>query len=224
MVKTKLTKRAGARKCPMCAEVFHGDVEFSNHVVQCAMQEYTCDFCDFTSQKECNVKRHMKRAHKGLLEDPLPLGSQLDKRDSTSPKKLDDLESELVVSDSDSEKEEWLSQDPGDILDLETTDVDKVEKVDDVVKDSTSDLLEGRVFRKRTTPILPGKRSLSLDTKESGVSTAKSTQTDAVDQPLKCDATSQTEFATEIVKKTIKKFRKGEIDIEEITTEKNVIM
>ena len=106
MVKTKLTKRAGARKCPMCAEVFHGDVEFSNHVVQCAMQEYTCDFCDFTSQKECNVKRHMKRAHKGLLEDPLPLGSQLDKRDSTSPKKLDDLESELVVSDSDSEKEE----------------------------------------------------------------------------------------------------------------------
>ena len=95
----------------------------------------------------------------------------MDKCDSTSPKKLDDLESELVVSDSDSEKEEWLSQDPGDILDLETTDVDKVEKVDDVVKDSTSDRLEGRVFRKRTTPILPGKRSLSLDTKESGVHT-----------------------------------------------------
>ena len=67
MVKTKLTKRAGARKCPKCAEVFHGDVEFSNHVVQCAMQEYTCDFCDFTSQKECNVKRHMKRAHKGFI-------------------------------------------------------------------------------------------------------------------------------------------------------------
>ena len=171
MVKTKLTKRAGARKCPMCAEVFHGDVEFSNHVVQCAMQEYTCDFCDFISQKECIVKRHTKRAHKGLLEDPLPLGSQLDKQNSTSPKKLDDLESELVVSDSDSEKEEWFSQDPGDILDLETTDVDKVEKVDDVVKDSTSDLLEGRVFRKRTTPILQGKRSLSLDTKESGVHT-----------------------------------------------------
>ena len=44
----------------------------------------------------------------------------MDKRDSTSPKKLDDLKSEFVVSDtdSDSEKEEWLSQDPGDILDL----------------------------------------------------------------------------------------------------------
>ena len=64
---------------------------------------------------------------------------------------------------------------------------------------------------------------MSLDTKESGVSKAKSTQTDTVDQPLRCDASSQTELATEIVKKTIKKFRKGEIDIEEIT-EKNVIM
>ena len=148
-------------------------MEFSNHVVQCAMQEYTCDFCDFTSQKECNVKRHMKRAHKGMLEDPLPLGSQLDKRDSTSPKKLDDLERELVVSDTDSDsgKEEWLSQDPVDILDFQTTYVDKDDKVDGVVKDSTSDLLEGRVFRKRKTPILPGKRSLSLDTKESGVHT-----------------------------------------------------
>ena len=58
-----------------------------------------------------------------------------------------------------------ISQDPGDILDFETTYVDKDDKVDGVVKDSTSDLLEGRVFRKRKTPILPGKRSLSLDTK-----------------------------------------------------------
>ena len=66
-----------------------------------------------------------------------------------------------------------ISQDPGEILDFETTYVDKDDKVDGVVhvKDSRSDLLEGRVFRKRKTPILPGKRSLSLDTKESGVHT-----------------------------------------------------
>ena len=48
-----------------------------------------------------------------------------------------------------------ISQDPGEILDFETTYVDKDDKVDGVVKDSTSDLLEGRVFRNRTTPILP---------------------------------------------------------------------
>ena len=64
-----------------------------------------------------------------------------------------------------------ISQDPGDILDFKTTYVYKDDKVDGVVKDSTSDLLEGRVFRKRKTPILPGKRSLSRDTKESGVHT-----------------------------------------------------
>ena len=64
-----------------------------------------------------------------------------------------------------------ISQDPGEILDFETTYVHNDDKVDGVVKDSTSDLLEGRVFRKRKTPILPGKRSLSLDTKESGVHT-----------------------------------------------------
>ena len=148
----------------------------------------------------------MERTHKGLLEDSLPLGNQLDKRDSTSPKKFDDLESELVVSDTDSDSEkEWFSRDPGDILDLETTDVDKDDKGDGVVKDSTSDLLKGRVFRKRTTPILPGKRSLSLETKESGVSTAKSSQTVAVGQPLKSDASTQTEFATEILKKFLRK-------------------
>ena len=91
MVKTKITKERAQEN--VCADVFHEDMEFSNHVVHCAMQEYICDFCDFISQKECNVKRHMKRDHKGLLEDPLPLGTQLDKCDSTSPKKLDDLES-----------------------------------------------------------------------------------------------------------------------------------
>ena len=63
-----------------------------------------------------------------------------------------------------------ISQDPGDILDFETTYVDKGDKVDGVVRLHIWSF-GGSRFQRRKTPILPGKRSLSLDTKESGVHT-----------------------------------------------------
>ena len=55
MVKTKITKRTGARKCPMCNLITHGEAEFSEHITQCAMKEYECEVCSFTSPKrvEC---------------------------------------------------------------------------------------------------------------------------------------------------------------------------
>ncbi|XP_056018786.1 hunchback-like protein [Ostrea edulis] len=152
MVKTKVTSRTGARKCPMCSELCHGDVEFSNHVVQCAMQEYSCDFCDFTSQKECNVKRHMRRAHKGLLKDPLPLGMKSDTDHPASAKKMEDVSSK-VDSDSGSEIEDWLFQDPGDDLKLDKSSVDKDDGDDDAVRDTTVNLLEGRLqFYQESVP------------------------------------------------------------------------
>jgi hypothetical protein len=44
-------------------------------------------FFNFTSQKEFNVKRHMKREHAGLTEIPMPLGQQ---HDTTSEDKKAD--------------------------------------------------------------------------------------------------------------------------------------
>jgi hypothetical protein len=72
MVNTKITQRK-MRKCQICSKLFGGDEEFSRHIVACAMTEEECEFRDFTSEKHSNVVLHMKRAHKGLMEQPTPL-------------------------------------------------------------------------------------------------------------------------------------------------------
>ena len=130
-------------------------------------------------------------------------------------------EQDLQVSSSESEEDDWQCQDPGELL-LEEQGNDQVQG---------DELLAGRLFRKKTQPSLPGKRSsiqeatVTLPEAESTstMSTA-TTQTDDVPvKKLKCDAFTQTEFATEVSKKTIRKFRDGDIDIEEITTEKFIL-
>jgi predicted aspartyl protease len=96
-----------------------GDGAFSEHVVRCVMKEYACEFCDFTSQKGCNVKRHMKRAHASLTETPMPLGQM--HGTAGEDKAADTAKGNIFVSsDSDSEHEEWMSQDPGDLLHTES--------------------------------------------------------------------------------------------------------
>lgn len=106
MAKTKMTKRSGTRKCPMCSSVFHGDVEFSTHVVECAMKEHSCDFCDFTSQKECYVRRHMKRAHTGLTESPIALGQKLVETDEVPEKAKNTENANNIVSSEDESEDE----------------------------------------------------------------------------------------------------------------------
>ncbi|XP_062567720.1 uncharacterized protein LOC134229957 [Saccostrea cucullata] len=241
MVKTKLTKRIDSRKCPMCSVLCHGDVDFTNHVVECAQQEHACTFCEFASQKECNVKRHMKRAHKGLLEDSIPLGGVADKigqkreEDNLNRDDVDNTDDHV----SDSGDEDWISQDPGELLEesheMPSTVVENPLKKGGEVLDAPreSDLLAGRVFRKKTKPSLPGKRvhpqdDHSLVTSQAVDETAKMstmTQTSGcfLDDKLKADVGTQTDFATEISKKTIWKFRQGDIDIEEITEEKLIL-
>ena len=76
MVNTKGTKKKATRSCPICSATFKGDSEFSKHVVECAMKGHSCEFCTFTSQKASNVKRQMKRTHKGMIETPLSLRGQ----------------------------------------------------------------------------------------------------------------------------------------------------
>ena len=216
----------------MCSATFQGDSEFSKHVVECAMKDHSCEFCTFTSQKASNVKRHMKRAHKGMIETPLPLRGQSTpkKKEVVQGNKTDEqrdcvplsCEQDLQVSSSESEEDDWLCQDPGELL-LEEQGNAQVQG---------DELLAGRLFRKKTQPSLPGKRSSiqeatvplpEAESTSSQMSTA-TTQTDDVPvKKLKCDAFTQTEFATEVSKKRIRKFRDGDIDIEEITTEKFIL-
>ncbi|XP_061179421.1 RE1-silencing transcription factor A-like [Saccostrea echinata] len=213
MVKTKFTKRSGTRKCPMCSKLFQGDSEFSMHVVQCAMKEHACEFCDFTSQKECNVRRHMKRAHTGLIESPMPLGQKLDTASGGKAENSGKEHNTTLSSESDLENEEWLSQDPGDLLLTEsennTAYVSGQCTSSETVNKPDSDIMVGRVFRKKTSPLLPGKRPSNDDAKQF-IDTKKTM----------IDIGTQTEFCKEISVKTVKKFREGTVDIKEITVEK----
>jgi hypothetical protein len=61
---------------------------------------------------------------------------------------------------SDSENEEWMTQDPGDLLHTESRAIQLVLVVE-TVTEPESDVMVGRVFRKKTSPSLPGKRPSS---------------------------------------------------------------
>ena len=100
------------------------------------------------------------------------------------------------VSSSESEEDDWLCQDPGELL-LQEQGNDQV---------YGDELLAGRLFRKKTQPSLPGKGSIKEATvplpgaeSTSSKMSIATTQTD--DVPLKkckCDAFTQTAFATEV--------------------------
>jgi hypothetical protein len=86
--------------------------------------------------------------------------------------------------------------------------------------------LAGRMFRKRTQPMLPGRQSFVYTASETVPSRLNIfTQTDDFDssKKAKCDVSTQTEFATQVSKKTIRKFRDSEIDVTELTTEKFIL-
>ena len=152
------------------SDVFHGDVEFSNHLVQCALKEKTCDVWLYIAEK-MQRERHKKNSQ-GVGRRSFATGQGFGQTWLNKSEKFRWHGNRIKRNSS---QWHWLglrqrrrvSQDPGDILDLETTYVDKDDKIAGVVKDSRSDPLEGRVFRNRTTPISPGKLSFSLDTKES---------------------------------------------------------
>lgn len=164
----------------------------------------------------------MKRAHTGLTESPIALGQKLVETDEV-PEKAKNTENanNIVSSEDESEDEEWLSQDPGDLLSTETTsssttcasDGNKIKKT---VNREISDLMVGRVFRKKTTPSLPGKRTSADDVRKPNVD-------DCQTKKAKIDVSTQTEFRREISVKTVRKYREGEVDIKETTTEQLIL-
>jgi hypothetical protein len=141
----------------MCTYVARVGDDYKRHVVQCAMRTFKCTYCSFSSNKELNVKRHERRSHVGLLEDPIKLDGQADKGKEHNPG------SSITVESADQSEEEWLKQDYGEVIGTVSSESDDSAGEDDTKDDQhrqekspvTEDLLEGRVIRKQTTPAKP---------------------------------------------------------------------
>jgi hypothetical protein len=158
-----------------------------------AMKEQECKFCDFTSEKPSNVVRHMKRAHKGLMEQPTPLvrhppfDISVNRTDEGKTKMPFGCETDLQVSGSESGED-----DPGCFIVEE-------QQQDTVVDSGKENLLAGRIFRKRTQPMLPGRQSFDYTASETVPSKLNTfTQTDDFggSKKAKCDVFTQTKFPT----------------------------
>lgn len=146
----------------------------------------------------------MKRAHTGLRGSPIALGQKLDDADEVPDKTKNTVNvNNIVSSEDESENEEWLSQDPGDLLPTETTSSSTTcssdgNKIKDTVNEEKSDLIVGRVCRKKTTPSLPGKRALTDDDSKPVESIRTYGENDCAAKKAKIDIGIQTEFRREV--------------------------
>ncbi|XP_048742969.1 RE1-silencing transcription factor-like [Ostrea edulis] len=222
MAKTKVTP-ANCRRCPMCTFVARSGEEYKSHVLQCAMRTFNCTYCTYSSNKEINVKRHERRSHPGLIEEPIKLDGKPDKsKESTSSKSVEE--------EAEKPEEEWLKQDYGDIIGCVSSDSSDNEgesHESQPKKDEPStneDLLEGRVIRKQTAPSRPfvPKVKIPPPTGNPEMENKQDTRCESCKRKLSMvDIGIQTEACQKsISSKRIKRFREGDIDIEEIVEEK----
>ena len=144
MVKTKTTPKTDYRRCPMCSENTKSEED----------------------ARELNVKKHIKRSHPGLQpnDELIKLGP----KDQSKKKANDSLQNEKT-SDENTGKEDWLNQDPGELIGEvssgdsscddgssdEHEDVFVKKKKDQNLKDREENLLEGRIIRKKTQSSVP---------------------------------------------------------------------
>lgn len=241
MAKTKVTP-GQPRRCPMCTFVAKTGEEYRNHVLECAMRTFNCTFCNYSSNKEINVKRHEKRSRAGLLEEPIKLdGKSADRPMEATVKK------QSAPEESISDLEDWLKQDYGDVIGEVSDQSESSSSSDDerdvqepkenlepkktVVADqkASDTLLEGRIIRKQTVPTKPHTPKLK---NASTVSSSKAECT-RQDAQVPCsnkrkvetaDVSTQTETSQRIVTtKRTRRFCQNEIDIEE-TEEERVVL
>ena len=158
---TKTTVRKEYQRCPMCSESARTEKEFREHIMVCAMRVFECPTCDFSSSREINLKRHVKRCHPGLRTDDelVKLGTR------EQDKKSGNFQVEEKRAE-ESADEDWLNQDPGNVIG-EVSSVDSssssdenedganVQEGDQQPERTEVNPLEGRVFRKKTQPSLP---------------------------------------------------------------------
>ena len=114
-----------------------------------------------TPVTEKNVKRHKRRSHLGLIEEPVKLDGRKDNvKESTTSSTVSSKSME--VKDAEQSEEEWLKQDYGDIVgDISADssdseeDEEKIEPIEQEKTSAQNSLLGGRVIRKQTTPAKP---------------------------------------------------------------------
>jgi hypothetical protein len=213
----------------MCSQSAGTEEEYKEHILACAMRTFQCPNCDFNTSREVNVKRHMKRCHPGLKphESPIKLGRKEGKAECNFPTEENNVE-------------DWLHQDPGELIgpisESGSTDSDSEEDADQQKEllmgreKSGSDLLEGRLFRKRTMPSLPfakkrmGQEKSPVPEKKIMVDKSVQAGTTGVQSEcsyLKMDGCTQTSPKKHVVvSTTIKKNRQGDADVKVITKER----
>lgn len=172
----------------------------------------------------------MKRCHPGLAkEEVVKLGSKEDKCEEVREQREDD----------------WLAQDPGDLIgEISDEDSDKEDDEDTMSdkeagspeKEVDESLLEGRMFRKPTTPSLPiiSKRKSSdvhlspaqpkkLRKEDQAVQTSLGGEHFGNSFGSRRDCGTQTDPLKRILTtKTVKKFRDGNVDTKIVSKEKVV--
>jgi hypothetical protein len=183
MPKNKITACSSQQLLPICPEcktsVPQG-VKFETHVVECNKKmtwEKTCKICDKVMLSVQYLKRHMKLKHCLDLDTSkddkcIPSHSKLNK--GKSDKKPDveedwdhDPDIELMCY-TESENENNDKRESGEKENVETK-KSLVFKKDD---NNNDQVLSGRVYRKSTMPLLPGKRKVDemIDLDSEGMS------------------------------------------------------
>ena len=106
MAKTKITP-GQSRRFHLCTFVARCEEEYKKHDVQCAMRTFNCTYCSYTSNKEINVKRHEKKSHLGLIEEPVKLDGRKDNVKESTTSSTGSRKS-MEVKDAEQSEEEWL--------------------------------------------------------------------------------------------------------------------
>lgn len=65
MARTKNTVRkvSAMHKCPLCIEIFQSPEEVIDHVGRKHDKRLRCEYCDYTSERSADIKRHCERRH-----------------------------------------------------------------------------------------------------------------------------------------------------------------
>ena len=229
MAKTKITP-GQSRRCPMCTFVARSEEEYKKHVVQCAMRTFNCTYCSYTSNKEINVKRHERRSHLGLIEEPVKLDGRKDNVKELTTSSTSSSKS-MEAKDAEQSDEEWLKQDYGDIIgdvsadssDISEEEEEKIEPIEQEKTSAKDSLLEGRVIRKQTTtakPYAPKTKNPISTGKPEAISNVTECESCKRKRPM-VDVAVQTDRSQKtVITRQVKRFREGDIDIEEVREEK----
>lgn len=196
MVNTKITPSKRKEICPVCFKEVEGKDSWTSHVVKCASSMLVCERCHVSFKKKEYLAKHMKLKH---AEVDLAKESEKDTPGPSCPPRDD--------SDSGSD---W-DEDPE--VQLEETPKDKESPTEN------SDLMSGRIYRKRTLPSpVQAPRKVICRTEVHPVpdSVTVETQTDTVASDMRDKSTQTAGYRKRIKEVTITKYHENGRSVENI--------